>query len=102
MTTSTPFKKEDFSYHGGYLMYEGDAGSKTVLYPDKPGVHPTRVGTPKSVFVARFKYGSKPWKSYVNALVKNSTVEEMIIAYENGETPVEYLAKCGYRPRANR
>ena len=41
--------------------------------------YPTRVGTPRSEFIARFKYGNyKPWKAWVNFIVKNFTIEEYL------------------------
>ena len=99
MITSTPFKKEDFHFDGMYLMYHGDAGVGSRFYIAGKTVHPSREKTQMSTFVARFKNGSKPWKSFVNALVKNSTVEEMIVAYENGVTPLDYAVQCGYKPK---
>lgn len=77
------WKKENFHYHGGYLMYnpEGDgpygAGDK---------------------FVARFKYG-KParsaatWKTF---LVKHFTPAEYFGRLANRETPLEIMRSKGY------
>jgi hypothetical protein len=73
---NTRFNKEDFTWDGMYLMYTGEhTQSKYYELP----CHPTRVGTPRSEFIARFKYGNyKPWKAWVNFIVKNFTVEEYL------------------------
>jgi hypothetical protein len=76
MSNTTRFIKEDFTWDGMYLMYTGEhTQSKYYELP----CHPTRVGTPRSEFIARFKYGNyKPWKAWVNFIVKNFTVEEYL------------------------
>ena len=52
------FHKELFSYHGGYLMYGNDLNDQ--------------------VFIARFKYGKKNWRTWANFLCKNFTVAEYL------------------------
>jgi hypothetical protein len=75
-----------------YLMYEGDQGAMTKYYGDDgESCHPSRKGTPKPAFIARFKFGRKPWKVWVNFIVKNFTVEEYLTRLENNESPTEIL-----------
>jgi len=52
------FHKDLFSYHGGYLMYGNNLNDQ--------------------VFIARFKYGKKNWRTWANFLVKNFTVSEYL------------------------
>jgi|TARA_R110000796_G_scaffold121266_2_gene235438 hypothetical protein len=88
----TKFNKEDFSYHGGYLMYKGSYANKPV-YADKPGVHPTRVGTGIDLFIARFKYKGTPltMSQFRKELIKNHTVESYAELMKTG-TPVGILS----------
>ena len=88
---NTRFNKEDFTWDGMYLMYKGEhTQSKYYELP----CHPTRVGTPKSEFIARFKYGNyKPWKAWVNFLVKNASVEEYMRLSSHD---TQYMSKYGY------
>jgi len=97
----TAFVKENFEWDGMYLMYNGPyEGSKTMdeVHPD---CHPSWVGKMKPAFIARFKYGSKPWKSWVNHLVKHSTVEEYLELSEK-ESPREAMHILGWQPRKKR
>ncbi len=89
---ATAFNKDDFIWDGMYLMYCGDAGEMTEYY-EQP-CHPTREGMIKAQFIARFKYGSKPWKTFVNALVKHFTVEEYLRLSEE-TSPVQALNSKG-------
>jgi hypothetical protein len=43
-----------------------------------PNCHPSWKGLPKPTFIARFKYGYKPYKSWINFLVKNVYVEQYV------------------------
>lgn len=52
------FHKDLFSYNGGYLMYGNNLNDQ--------------------VFIARFKYGKKNWRTWANFLVKNFTVAEYL------------------------
>lgn len=97
------FNREDFSYHGGYLMYEGDAGRFNEYYGDD--AHPTRVGSRKSLFVARFKYSSADKGRFLTFLIKNFSVEEFFAAvnapnpnnpWNNPFSPAPVLAAKGY------
>ena len=86
----TNFDKTKFSYHGGFLMYQGDYEGRPV-YEDKPGVHPSRVGTGKDLFIARFKYSGPITKAqFVKELVANHTVEDYAIA-STTNTPLDIL-----------
>lgn len=66
----TKFNKELFTWDGMYLTYQG-------------------------AFIVRFKYGSKPWKSFRNFLVKNFTVEEYLKLSE-ATSPMEAVEVKGY------
>ena len=66
----TTFNKELFTWDGMYLTYQG-------------------------AFIVRFKYGSKPWKSFRNFLVKNFTVEEYLKLSE-ATSPMEAVEVKGY------
>lgn len=92
----TAFNKEQFSWDGMYLMYEGDQGEHTVRYEDDGRTHPSRVGTIRPMFIARFKYGSKPWKTWVNRIAKHYTVEQVAEAYARGDSPVDLMRATGY------
>ena len=89
-----------FNWDGMYLMYHGDAGKWNTYY-EQP-CHPTREGMRRELFIARFKYGSKPWKTFRNFIMKNFTVEEWfeLTTDENrggkGMTPVGAAETKGY------
>jgi hypothetical protein len=78
----TNFDKSKFTYHGGYLeytgTYEGQPTYDEVYGADK--IHPSRVGMPKELFIARFKYSGSPIKmgAFKKFLIKNFTVEEYV------------------------
>lgn len=91
----TAFNKDDFRWDGMYLMYTGEQGYCTEYYGHEENIHPTRRGTARDMFIARFKYGRKPWKTYVNFLVKNFTVEEYATRSAHGESPVEIVQSKG-------
>ena len=92
----TNFIKDNFRFDGMYLMYTGDQGYCTEYYADEPGTHPTRVGKARDMFVVRFKYGSKPWKTWVNFMVKNFTVEEYATRIAHNESPVAIMQSKGF------
>ena len=91
----TKFNKEDFTWDGMYLMYTGEHSQSK--YYELP-CHPTRVGTPRSEFIARFKYGYKPWKAWVNFLVKHATVEQYMELSTEPKygSPVKAMVELGY------
>ena len=68
----TAFTKENFTWDGMYLMYQG-----------------------------AFKYGSKPYKSWVNYLVKNVSIEEYI-AVQTATSPIEAMEHFGFKARKKR
>lgn len=94
----TPFNKDEFTWDGMYLMYRGrhtESVNMEVAYPE---CHPSWIGKPKPAFIARFKYGSKPWKSWVNCITDNYTVEEYL-AEVRETSPLEAVQKMGYAGR---
>ena len=54
----TQFDKSKFTYHGGYLMYHGTYEGQPTYdeYYGKDKIHPSRIGMPVELFIARFKY----------------------------------------------
>ena len=84
----TKFNKEDFTYHGGYLMYAGPyVGSKTygeVYGADK--CHPSRINMQREAFIARFKYrGIVTKAAFVKELIKNHTVESYLTELQDSK-----------------
>ena len=70
------FHKDLFSYSGGYLMYGHNIRDQ--------------------VFIARFKYGAKPWRKWANFLCKNFTVAEYLQAVEETKSPRQVMEDKGY------
>ena len=97
----TRFTKENFTWDGMYLMYQGAFEGSRTMEQVSPNCHPSWHGRTERTFIARFKYGSKPWKSWVNYLVKTSTVEEYRELSENS-TPVQAMETLGFKPRKRR
>jgi len=97
----TAFVKEDFTWDGMYLMYRGRHSKSVNMEVARPDCHPSWHGMPEPTFVARFKYGSKPYKSWVNYLVKNVSIEEYI-AVSAETSPVEAMEHFGFKPRKKR
>ena len=93
----TQFDKEKFHYHGGYLMYhgtyEGQPTYDEVYGKDK--IHPSRIGMPVELFIARFKYVFFQG-AFKNFLVKNFTVEEFAEGYKAGKSPLTMLEEKGF------
>jgi len=75
----TKFIRENFIYHGGYLEYKGPyEGQPTYdeVY-GKDNIHPSRIGMPMELFIARFKYKGPFTKAkFLTELIKSHTVEE--------------------------
>jgi hypothetical protein len=92
------FNKEKFRWDGMYLMYEGDLGVHGVYYFSNMagGCHPTRHATQADLFIARFKYGRKNWKTWVNFIVKNFTVDRWVEMQNAGVTPVDAMLTAGF------
>jgi hypothetical protein len=106
----TAFVKENFSWDGMYLMYKGEFDGAKLMTDVHPDCHPSWKGMLKPAFVARFKYGYKPWKAWVNFLVKNATVEKYMeladhnnkvfsekYGYEVCGSPVQAMEQLGYK-----
>ena len=92
----TAFVKENFSWDGMYLMYKGEFEGAKLMTDVHPDCHPSWIGKVKPNFIARFKYGYKPWKSWVNFLVKNATIEEYLALSEEIH-PAGAMKKLGYK-----
>ena len=76
----TKFNRDDFTYHGGYLEYKGPYEGKPT-YDEVYGaeqIHPSRIGQPFPLFIARFKYKGSPITKakFLTELIKSFTVEE--------------------------
>ena len=97
----TKFDKELFTWDGMYLMYQGAFEGSRTMEQVSPDCHPSWHGMPERTFVARFKYGSKPWKSWVNFLVKNFTIEEYKALSEQ-TSPMQAMEVKGFKPRKKR
>jgi hypothetical protein len=82
----TKFKREDFSYHGGYLTYEGDHGAATKYWPNEEKVHESKRGMPRrDMFIARFKYSARDKARFMTFLINNFSVEEYDAAYNTSD-----------------
>jgi hypothetical protein len=78
----TKFDKTLFSCSGGFLMYTGDYEGRPV-YENNPAYHPSRVGTKKDLFIARFKHRGPVTKAeFLKELMKSHTVEDYVAAME--------------------
>ena len=84
----TKFNKDDFSYFGGYLNYLGDYEG-AEYYEDGPNVHPSRVGTRKPLFIARFKHGGPFTKAKtMKKIMQLFSVEQYAKLMKEGNTPL--------------
>lgn len=94
----TAFKKEDFCWDGMYLVYNGDMGVHGVYYFSNMsgGCHPARHGTQHDLFIARFKHGRKNWKTWVNFIVKNFTVDQWVEMQKANVSPVDAMKSAGF------
>jgi hypothetical protein len=88
------FIKDDFEFHGGYLNYRGDCGAFNQYYTLP--CHPSRLGTRRVRFVARFKYHAADRHTFITFLIRNFTVEEYFGRIDNGEAPLTILESKGY------
>jgi len=95
----TAFKKEEFSWDGMYLMYNGAFDGAVLMQDARPNCHPSWYGKLQPAFVARFKYGYKPWKAWVNFLVKHATVEQYMELSTEPKygSPVKAMVELGYK-----
>ena len=94
----TRFDKEKFTWDGMYLMYQGEFEGSRTMEQVSPNCHPSWHGMPERSFIARFKYGSKPWRSWRNFLVKNAHVE-IYLRLSKEFSPMEAMEMLGYKPR---
>ena len=97
--TQTTFQKDKFNWDGMYLTYEGRHGLTRNYEEDYPDCHPTRVGTPQPIFIARFKYGRKPYKTWINFICRNFTCEEWVMAQKENRAPLRIMQAKGYEGR---
>ena len=73
--------------------YEGQPTYEEVYGKDK--IHPSRIGMPVELFIARFKYVFFQG-AFKNFLVKNFTVEEFAEGYKAGKSPLSMLEEKGF------
>ena len=97
----TKFDKSKFTYHGGYLEYTGTYEGQPTWDQVAPNCHPSRVGIPKELFIARFKYSNSPIKmgAFKRFLVKNFTVEEYVEMRSGNDidsSPLKVLERKGF------
>ena len=77
----TKFDKSKFTFHGGYLEYTGTYEGQPTWDQVAPDCHPSRIGMPKELFIARFKYKGPFTKAkFIKELIKSFTVEEYVEA----------------------
>jgi len=69
--TNTYFNRDDFSWDGMYLMYEGRHSNSKNFEDVYESCHPSRVGMNVPEFVARWKYGRN------KASQKNKMIKEL-------------------------
>ena len=95
----TVFIKDEFVWDGSYLMYRGGHSEGRNMEVAHPDCHPSWIGKPEPEFIARFKYGYKPWKAWVNFLVKHQISVERYIRLSRGagNSPVHAMRALGYK-----
>ena len=87
----TAFDKTQFEYHGGYLNYHGPYET-AEYYEEGPNVHPSRVGTQKHLFIARFKHGGAFTKARVQKkIMQLFSVEQYAKLMADGGSPLSIL-----------
>ena len=90
-----PFEKDNFTWDGEYLMYDGPYNGQKTMDEVHPNCHPSWVGKRKPAFIARFKY-KKPYKRWINTLVKNATVEQFLMLSDETD-PLTAISHFGYK-----
>ena len=86
----TKLDKTQFEFFGGYLNYHGDY--EGAEYYEEGNCHPSRVGTRKPLFIARFKHGGPFTKSKVmKKIVDMFTVEQYAEMMKIGNTPLNII-----------
>jgi len=92
------FVKEDFTWDGSYLMYRGSYPGSRTMDQVRPECHPSWIGKNYPEFIARFKYGPyKPYKAWINFLVKNRIEVTKYLELERTTSPVQAMRTLGYR-----
>lgn len=91
------FKREDFNWDGMYLMYRGSFPGSRTMDEVHPNCHPSWVGKNYPEFIARFKYGYKPYKAWINFLVKNRIKVADYLRLTEESSPAEAMTSLGYR-----
>lgn len=90
----TQFIKDKFSYHGGYLMYHGTYEGQPT-YDEAYGkdkIHPSRIGMPVELFIARFKYSGPFTKAkFLKELLKSGLTVEQYVEARKTKAPLEVL-----------
>lgn len=87
----TAFDKTQFVYDGMYLNYHGPYET-AEYYEEGPNVHPSRVGTRKPLFIARFKHGGAFTKARVmKKIMQLFSVERYAKLMKDGGTPLGIL-----------
>ena len=98
-TTQTRFQKDLFRWDGMYLHYTGRHNNSITWEQFSSKCHPSARNDLKPEFIARFKY-RKPYKTWINFLVKNFTVEEYLgmidLQNPNRVAPLHALESKGF------
>ena len=90
----TKFDKNQFVYHGGYLTYHGPYET-AEYYEEGPNVHPSRVGTQKHLFIARFKYRGAFTKARVQKkIMELFSVEQYAQLMKENSAPLTILKEA--------
>ena len=64
---------------------------------DYPNCHPANVGRPQLTFIARFKYGRKPYRRWINFICKNFTCEEWVTELKETHAPLRMMQARGFK-----
>ena len=95
---ATKFEKDQFFWDGMYLTYRGRHTQSRNMEDVYPDCHSSWVGKPRPEHIARFKYGPKPYKSWIKCIMENYTVEEYLEEVRK-TSPLEAVQKVGYKGR---
>jgi len=99
----TQFKKENFTFDGEYLMYNGDFAGAKMMMEVHPDAHASWEGKLKPEFVARFKYNKRDRASFTKFLIANFTCEEYFFLMKSFNlAPMEVLRGKGYETARER
>ena len=96
----TKFDKSKFTFHGGYLEYTGTYEGQPTWDQVALNCHPSRVGMPMELFIARFKYNGPFTKAkFLKELIKSFTVEEYVEMRSGDDidsSPLRVLQRKGF------